>query len=81
MGTLVPPGEVEKPHKGGGPGGLLPDAPLASNNSTRMWLLVGGGAVGAVLAIGVLIAVLRRRRRYGLPPARSNAPSYDDPGQ
>ncbi|WP_245667411.1 D-alanyl-D-alanine carboxypeptidase family protein [Actinomadura macra] len=80
MGTLVPPGDAPEPDKGG-PGGLLPDAPLASDDSTRMWLLVGGGAVGAVLAAGVLIAVLRRRRRYGLPPARSTEPSYDETGR
>ncbi|WP_231335326.1 D-alanyl-D-alanine carboxypeptidase family protein [Actinomadura graeca] len=79
VGALVPPGDAPDPKDG--PGGLLPDAPLASDDSTRMWLLVGGGAVGAVLATGVLIAVLRRRRRYGPPPARPAEPSYDDSGR
>ncbi len=87
VGTLVPPGDAPAPGKDDS-GGLLPDAPLASDNSTRMWLLVGGGAVGATLAIGVLTAVLRRRRRYryGPPPAArtgasgaSGEPSFEDP--
>ncbi|WP_242618933.1 D-alanyl-D-alanine carboxypeptidase family protein [Actinomadura fibrosa] len=76
VGVLVPPGDAPEAKKDGG-GGLLPDAPLASDDSTRMWLLVGGGAVGAVLAIAVLFAVLRRRRRYGSParPAAASGPS------
>ncbi|SNS16442.1 D-alanyl-D-alanine carboxypeptidase family protein [Actinomadura mexicana] len=62
VGTLVPPGDIEQTRENGG-SGVLPDAPLASDDASRMWLLVGGGTVGALLAIAVLFVVLRRRRR------------------
>jgi D-alanyl-D-alanine carboxypeptidase len=61
VGALVPPGDAEQAGKRDS--GVLPDAPLASDDSSRMWLLVGGGAVGALLAITALFVVLRRRRR------------------
>ncbi|WP_131742810.1 D-alanyl-D-alanine carboxypeptidase family protein [Actinomadura roseirufa] len=90
-GVLVPPGDAPESRKNGS--GLLPDAPLASDDSTRRWLLVGGGGVGAVLAIVVLFLVLRRRHRHGPPlPARAGgaaprsfgapdaAPGPDEPG-
>lgn len=78
VGALVPP--VQDPRNGSG--SLLPDAPLAADDSTRMWLLVGGGTAGALLAIGVLFVVLWRRRRDGTLPrtSRRPAPSYDDAG-
>ncbi|MFG2089376.1 MULTISPECIES: D-alanyl-D-alanine carboxypeptidase family protein [unclassified Spirillospora] len=62
VGVLVSPGNPEQAKKDAGSGGVLPDAPLASDDASRRWLLVGGGAVGALLAIAVLFAVLRRRR-------------------
>ncbi|MES9543406.1 D-alanyl-D-alanine carboxypeptidase [Actinomadura sp. NPDC000600] len=70
VGALVPPGDLEKTRKDGG-SGVLPDAPLASDDSSRMWLLVGGGAVGALLAITALFVVLRRRRRLEAARYRS----------
>ncbi|MFB4305841.1 D-alanyl-D-alanine carboxypeptidase family protein [Actinomadura sp. GTD37] len=69
VGTLVPPGEVKQAAKDRDSGGVLPDAPLASDDSSRRWLLFGGGAAGALLAITALFVVLRRRRR--LEAARS----------
>ncbi|WP_433464577.1 D-alanyl-D-alanine carboxypeptidase family protein [Spirillospora sp. CA-128828] len=69
VGTLVPPGDAEQTKKRDS--GVLPDAPLASDDSSRMWLLVGGGTAGALLAIAVLFVVLRRRRR--LEAARNRA--------
>lgn len=62
VGVLVSPGNPKQAKKDAGSGGVLPDAPLASDDASRRWLLVGGGAVGALLAIAVLFAVLRRRR-------------------
>ncbi|WP_243708605.1 serine hydrolase [Actinomadura sp. GC306] len=62
VGVLVSPGDTTQAKKDAGSGGVLPDAPLASDDTSRMWLLVGGGAVGALLAVAVLYAVLRRRR-------------------
>ncbi|WP_240809656.1 D-alanyl-D-alanine carboxypeptidase [Actinomadura sp. WMMA1423] len=70
VGELVPPGEIKQTRKDGG-SGVLPDAPLASDDSSRMWLLVGGGAVGALLAITALFVVLRRRRRLEAARYRS----------
>jgi D-alanyl-D-alanine carboxypeptidase len=70
VGALVPPGDLEKTRKDGG-SGVLPDAPLASDDSSRMWLLVGGGTVGALLAITALFVVLRRRRRLEAARYRS----------
>jgi D-alanyl-D-alanine carboxypeptidase (penicillin-binding protein 5/6) len=63
VGVLVSPGDTAQPKKDAGSDGVLPDAPLASDDTSRMWLLVGGGAAGALLAVAVLYAVLRRRRR------------------
>ncbi|TDD93689.1 D-alanyl-D-alanine carboxypeptidase family protein [Actinomadura rubrisoli] len=83
VGTLVAPGDASETRKDGS-GSLLPDAPLASDDSTRMWMLVGGGAVGAGLAIGVLFLVLRRRRRDGSSARQPHGPpepTYDDPGR
>ncbi|WP_243713134.1 D-alanyl-D-alanine carboxypeptidase [Actinomadura sp. 6K520] len=64
VGVLVSPGDTAQPKRDAGSGGVLPDAPLASDDTSRMWLLVGGGAAGALLAVAVLYAVLRRRRRF-----------------
>ncbi|MFA1543231.1 D-alanyl-D-alanine carboxypeptidase family protein [Actinomadura monticuli] len=69
VGVLVPPGDVKQAKKDGDSGGVLPDAPLASDDSSRRLLLFGGGAAGALLAMAVLFVVLRRRRR--LEAARS----------
>ncbi|MGH3243966.1 MAG: D-alanyl-D-alanine carboxypeptidase family protein [Spirillospora sp.] len=63
VGALVAPGNPKTIKKDGTRDGVLPDAPLASDDTTRMWLLVGGGTAGALLAIAVLFVVLRRRRR------------------
>ncbi|MFI0405163.1 D-alanyl-D-alanine carboxypeptidase family protein [Actinomadura sp. 3N508] len=65
VGALVAPGtpERDKGKKDAAADGVLPDAPLASDDASRTWLLIGGGAVGALLAIVSLFVVLRRRRR------------------
>ncbi|WP_243711021.1 D-alanyl-D-alanine carboxypeptidase [Actinomadura sp. KC216] len=65
VGALVAPGtpEQDKGKKDAAADGVLPDAPLASDDTSRTWLLIGGGAVGALLAIASLFIVLRRRRR------------------
>ncbi|MFA1549027.1 D-alanyl-D-alanine carboxypeptidase family protein [Actinomadura chokoriensis] len=63
VGTLVPPGDLKQAKKDRDSGGVLPDAPLASDDSSRRLLLFGGGAAGALLAMAVLFVVLRRRRR------------------
>ncbi|XRQ05912.1 D-alanyl-D-alanine carboxypeptidase family protein [Actinomadura welshii] len=63
VGVLVSPGDPGQAKKDAGSEGVLPDAPLASDDTSRMWLLVGGGAAGALLAVAVLFVVLRRRRR------------------
>ena len=69
-GVLVAPGEQTGTEKDSTSRGVLPDAPLASNSTDRLWLLVGGGTCGALLAIAVLFVVLRRRRRLGRPKFR-----------
>ncbi|WP_243719501.1 D-alanyl-D-alanine carboxypeptidase [Actinomadura sp. KC06] len=63
VGALVAPGKPRSDGKDTAADGVLPDAPLASDDTSRMWLLIGGGTVGALLAIAVLFVVLRRRRR------------------
>ncbi|MGP4024808.1 D-alanyl-D-alanine carboxypeptidase family protein [Actinomadura sp. 3N407] len=67
VGVLVSPGNPKQAEKDAGSGGVLPDAPLASDDASRRWLLVGGGGAGALLAIAVLFVVLRRRRRLESP--------------
>lgn len=62
VGVLVAPG-TPKTAKKDNAQGMLPDAPLASDGTDRAWMLVGGGTVGALLAMAVLFVVLRRRRR------------------
>ncbi|TYB49906.1 D-alanyl-D-alanine carboxypeptidase [Actinomadura chibensis] len=79
VGVLVAPGTPKSSEKDRADG-MLPDEPLASNGTDRLWLLVGGGTVGALLAIAVLFVVLRRRRRLEGPRYRSAAAS-DDPGR
>ncbi|TMR06437.1 D-alanyl-D-alanine carboxypeptidase [Actinomadura soli] len=63
VGALVAPGSTGQKGRDAAADGVLPDAPLASDDASRKWLLVGGGATGALLAIAVLFVVLRRRRR------------------
>ncbi|TDC47121.1 D-alanyl-D-alanine carboxypeptidase [Actinomadura sp. KC345] len=63
VGVLVSPGNAEQAKKDAD-SGVLPDAPLANDDTSRTRLLVGGGAVGALLAVAALFAVLRRRRRF-----------------
>ncbi|MFI0485536.1 D-alanyl-D-alanine carboxypeptidase family protein [Actinomadura sp. 9N215] len=77
VGALVAPGNPKTVRKDGTQDGVLPDAPLASDDTTRVWLLVGGGTAGALLAIAVLFVVLRRRRRLESLRYRSTAASDD----
>ncbi|MDL4776156.1 D-alanyl-D-alanine carboxypeptidase family protein [Actinomadura xylanilytica] len=70
VGTLVPPGDNANGTDTGKAGNdrsnsLLPTNPLTPDDSIRGWALLGGGAVGAVLGVGALFLVLRRRRRGG----------------
>ncbi|WP_246179191.1 D-alanyl-D-alanine carboxypeptidase family protein [Actinomadura decatromicini] len=78
VGVLVAPGTPKSSEKDRADG-MLPDEPLASDSTHRAWLLVGGGTVGALLAILVLFVVLRRRRRLEGLRYRSAA-TPDDPG-
>ncbi|MFC6885701.1 MULTISPECIES: D-alanyl-D-alanine carboxypeptidase family protein [Actinomadura] len=67
VGTLVAPGDAGGDAKGkdAHSNSLLPTNPLTPDDSKRGWALLGGGAAAAVLAVGVLFLVLRRRRRDG----------------
>ncbi|WP_233525874.1 D-alanyl-D-alanine carboxypeptidase family protein [Actinomadura spongiicola] len=80
VGALVAPGTPKSAEKDDESDGVLPNAPLASDDTSRTWLLVSGGTVGALLAIAVLFVVLRRRRRlealrYGTPAATDDTGS------
>lgn len=77
VGTLVEPGDAgPKADASGGKG----QSAIEKASSTRTWMVVGGGVIGALIAIGVLFLVLHRRHRRGdlrLPTSdgRSAAPA------
>ncbi|MEV5569252.1 D-alanyl-D-alanine carboxypeptidase [Spirillospora sp. NPDC052269] len=79
VGTLVEPGEAgaKADAAGGKDGG---QTAIEKASSSRTWMVVGGGAVGALIAIGVLFLVLHRRHRRGdLRLPKPNGPSGDGP--
>ncbi|MEU6752419.1 D-alanyl-D-alanine carboxypeptidase [Spirillospora sp. NPDC046719] len=74
VGTLAAPGDTQaKKHADGESGGVLPGTSLdSSGGSSALVWEIGGGTAGALLAIGVLFAVYRRRRHHPVPsPAGS----------
>ena len=74
VGTLAAPGNAQaKKHADGESGGVLPGTSLdSSGGSSALVYEIGGGTVGALLAIGVLLAVYRRRRRHPVPSPAGN---------
>ncbi|MCP2335474.1 D-alanyl-D-alanine carboxypeptidase family protein [Actinomadura rupiterrae] len=75
VGTLVEPGDGAKADGAGGAGGNGQSA-IEKASSSRTWMVVGGGAIGALIAIGVLFLVLQRRHRRGdLKLPRPDGPS------
>ncbi|WP_245627897.1 D-alanyl-D-alanine carboxypeptidase family protein [Actinomadura oligospora] len=63
VGTLVEPGDGTKADAAGGEDGG--QSAIEKASSSRTWMVVGGGAVGALIAIGVLFLVIHRRHRRG----------------
>jgi hypothetical protein len=75
VGTLAAPGNAQaKKRADGESGGVLPGTSLdSSGGSSALVWEIGGGTAGALLAIGVLFAVYRRRRHHPVPsPAGSS---------
>jgi D-alanyl-D-alanine carboxypeptidase len=74
VGTLAVPGNAQaKKHADSESGGVLPGTSLdSSDGSSALVWEIGGGTAGALLAIGVLFAVYRRRRRHPVPSAAGN---------
>ncbi|MEV4252668.1 D-alanyl-D-alanine carboxypeptidase, partial [Spirillospora sp. NPDC049652] len=60
VGTLVEPGDAGARQDAAG-GGSDSQSAIEKASSSRTWMVVGGGAVGALIAIGVLFLVLHRR--------------------
>ncbi|MFC5180257.1 D-alanyl-D-alanine carboxypeptidase family protein [Actinomadura harenae] len=80
VGTLVSPGAegLKADATGGKDGG---QSAIEKASSSRTWMVVGGGAVGALIAIGVLFLVLHRRHRRGdLRLPKPDAPVAGGPG-
>jgi D-alanyl-D-alanine carboxypeptidase (penicillin-binding protein 5/6) len=74
VGTLAAPGKaaLARKHTDGESGGVLPGTSLdSSGSSSALVWEIGGATVGALLAIGVLFAVYRRRRRHPAVSPRS----------
>ncbi|QKG24996.1 peptidase S11 D-alanyl-D-alanine carboxypeptidase 1 [Actinomadura verrucosospora] len=71
VGVLAAPGNAQaKKHADGESGGVLPGTSLdSSGGSSALGYEIGGGTLGALLAIGVLFAVYRRRRHPAPRPA------------
>ncbi|MBO2452091.1 D-alanyl-D-alanine carboxypeptidase [Actinomadura barringtoniae] len=66
VGSLVSPGDDDQPKKTNTHSNtLLPPNPLTGDDSGANWGLLAGGTAGAVLAVGVLFWMIRRRRGGG----------------
>ncbi|MFC4910621.1 D-alanyl-D-alanine carboxypeptidase family protein [Actinomadura gamaensis] len=83
VGTLVEPGDAGAKADGSGDKGAGGQSAIEKASSSRTWMVVGGGAIGALIAIGVLFLVLQRRHRRGdlkLPRPDAAPTGPDAPG-